>query len=469
MKCVCGAENLNDARFCAGCGTALQASPSGDSAPKAPGKASRSRLLPMALVAVAVIGAPCAWWLIKPSAAAVKDIGLYPFESNGKAGLVDVTGTVVVEPTWDSVQLSAVNGKVVVFSEGLLPVAMGGRFGYVDTTGRIVITPQYATAGPFREGLAAVAMSGSGRPLWGFIDKEGRYVINPQFQTAQSFHDGLAAVGGDLGQGFVDRTGKFIIKPEPRQVNDFNEGLAPVRIGELWGFLDRSGKNQIRPQFRAVAGFSEGLSAVQLGDKWGYCDQDGKLAISPQFEYATSFRDGLAAVKVAGDTATIDKKGRFVLQPRQHPILGDALSLARLSPYLGVRSDAGFGLMTRTGKWVVEPSRAIELVDRIYGKVFQAHVGESLALVTWEGAILTGNYKGSTLAQAAEVIVRAKEEALDREAQAKVERAGSLFQQGQYQSAMVLCEEVLAVRPANVEAQKLKEQVAQTLSILGGN
>lgn len=470
MQCDhCGKQIPDRAAFCSGCGKDLRAG--AEPAPPASGRPAWLRYVPIGILALVLgaAGGSATWWLTRPGSAVAQDLGVYPFVAGGKAGLVDVTGKVIAEPTWDNLFLASVNGRLTPFSEGLMVVSMGGRYGFVDARGRIVITPQFDMVKPFQEGLAAVSLKSSGRSLWGYIDKEGRYVVNPQFQSAMSFRDGLAAVSGELGQGFIDRAGRFVISPEPRVLGDFNEGRAAVRIGEWWGFLDRSGKNVIRPQFRSVSSFSEGLAPVAIGDKWGYCDRDGKIVINPQFDFASVFRDGLAVVTVAGDPATIDKEGRFVLQPRQLPIVGGAANLLAPSPYLAVSQEAGVGLITRSGKWVLQPSRAIETVDRVLGKVLQARVGGEPALVTWAGAILTGPYKGSTLAQASEAIGRMQEERVDREVAAKVDQAGALFRAGQYQGAMRLCDEALAARPAHAEARRLKDQVAQTLSILGGN
>jgi hypothetical protein len=56
----------------------------------------------------------------------------------------------------------------------LFEVWVGDKAGYIDRTGSVVIQPQFASAYPFSEGLAAVQAEKDG--LFGFIDTTGKMV-----------------------------------------------------------------------------------------------------------------------------------------------------------------------------------------------------------------------------------------------------------------------------------------------------
>ena len=163
----------------------------------------------------------------------------------------------------------------------LFPVCQEGKYGYIDRAGRMVIPPQFAWAGDFAGGLAAVRPEKKG--LWGFIDETGALFIPARYDLARDFAEGLAAVEINGKYGFVDRVGAMLILPQFKEVGDFSQGLAAVKIDGRWGYGDRSGKLVIPSQFDEAGAFSEGLADISLNGKTGYIDARGNQMIPPQF------------------------------------------------------------------------------------------------------------------------------------------------------------------------------------------
>jgi hypothetical protein len=118
---------------------------------------------------------------------------------NGKKGLVNNLGKIILEPKYESIR---------EFSEGLARIKVNQKYGYIDKTGRVIIEPQFYDATNFEEGLASVQISENGK--WGSIDRTGRIVIKPQFDDSLYFTNGLAGAEDDKKFGYIDRTGKFV-------------------------------------------------------------------------------------------------------------------------------------------------------------------------------------------------------------------------------------------------------------------
>jgi hypothetical protein len=97
--------------------------------------------------------------------------------------------------------------------------------GYVDTQGQMVIIPQFASAKPFKNGLAAVDVDGSGK--YGFIDKSGKVFLEAQFARVHDFANGIAAVALQSGRegkwGYVDQDGRIGVACRFDWVHDFQE------------------------------------------------------------------------------------------------------------------------------------------------------------------------------------------------------------------------------------------------------
>jgi hypothetical protein len=330
------------------------------------------------LAASAPVIRACSWdypiWMIRS-----KDADpLYRFVRDGKAGYIDRTGKVVIEPRFEVYGNSGdefhsgllqtgvadgpyadKTGKIVLdkgyyrnweFSEGLA-VAMredGGKWGYIDTTGEFVIGPRFdgyphGYPYPFSDGLAMIEVG----KRYGYIDRTGEFVIRPRFLKGSAFSDGMARVivegpcvyfdmgpcaearrvGDDLGGtvaeckfSFIDRSGR-VVTGGYQQAKDFSEGLAAVAVGEKWGYIDKKGQVIIEPKFDEAEPFSDGLAKVKMGELFGYVDRGGAFLIPPQFEYADDFSEGLAVVgrwdeerAEFEDFYYIDKRGRQAIE-----------------------------------------------------------------------------------------------------------------------------------------------------------
>ncbi|NQT24128.1 WG repeat-containing protein [candidate division KSB1 bacterium] len=241
------------------------------------------------------------------------------FRENGKTGLKDHDGNIILEPEIANIGL---------FSEGLaLYATPTGIFntvanilprkldytrslakwkcGFIDQKGNIVIKPQYDWAGMFHEGLAPVKINDK----FGYINKSGELVIDFQYDSADLFFNGLAAVQKNDKTGYIDEQGKVIIPFIYEKGKSFSEGLAPVMQNLKWGFINKTGEFVITPQFKQIGHFSEGFARF-LGDneKWGFINKSGEVAIQPQYEWIlTDFSDGTA--RVISEDGTIDIKG----------------------------------------------------------------------------------------------------------------------------------------------------------------
>lgn len=95
------------------------------------------------------------------------------YNKQGKYGLADTTGTILIKPIYE---------YLTYFSDnGLALTKKNNKFGYINENGIVVIDFRFEEARGFRNGLAGVKVNGK----WGFINKKGQFIIEPKFDRIE--------------------------------------------------------------------------------------------------------------------------------------------------------------------------------------------------------------------------------------------------------------------------------------------
>lgn len=198
---------------------------------------------------------------------------LIPIKLNGKVGLIDTTGRVIIDPIYDDIYFNSAEWPFVY--------RKGELFGYVNpTSGRVITEAIYRSASSFHENRAAVSLDNK---KFGFIDSTGRIVIQPQWNLVSDFYKGIAKVvlANDLSSmpfielphtvqistpgkcGLIDLDGRYIIPAE----------YSFVDINHDEPFL-RFNKGAYHSQYVD----SNDLRKIYSG-KWGLMDMKGNIIV----------------------------------------------------------------------------------------------------------------------------------------------------------------------------------------------
>lgn len=240
-------------------------------------------------------------------------------------GTINTNGEMVIQPTFSG---------PLTFKEGLSTfIGNDGKRGVVDTVGKVVLPPRWGTISHFSGGLACVRDrdTSQNNALYGFIDRSGYPVIPPFFEDARGFSEGFAAVKMNGKWGYITPNGSTAISMEfvcqRGMAGPFRQGRARVAKDGKWGHINKEGQFVTEPRFDMAYEFSEGLASVELNKRQGYVSLSGDLVIPPIFLHTDSFSCGLGKVNTgmgeahksiadACETGFINKRGEFEIQPR---------------------------------------------------------------------------------------------------------------------------------------------------------
>lgn len=214
-------------------------------------------------------------------------------EEDGKWGLMDLNGNIILQPKFDNQPSSVVNDCFSVYDMDEEHYTL---YKLTDE-GKVEKIGKYKDVGAFTGKYCPVVDDNKNIS---YIDKEGNKVL-------------------DL---------KKIKGKKTIQAYNFFDGLAMVKLENgKWGYIDENGETVIPFKYYDAWNFNEGLGIVYLADpdedgaKWSVLDTKGEVVFTKKFKEMTPddfrFIDGLLDVRMpAGDDETkpaiINKQGEIV-------------------------------------------------------------------------------------------------------------------------------------------------------------
>lgn len=244
-----------------------------------------------------------------------KDSKIEQIKLNGKYGLIDNTGKVLIEPIYESIEKNE-------YSK-IAKVKFNNKYGILNFNGDIIVPINYSE------------IRGSFSKHSGFISAfkdNNTYLINRKGQIVKTyekkmyignFDDGIYRLGDpDIKKmGLIDSLGNPITDFIFDNISSINNGLAMFTDGQTkkYGFIDKSGKIVIKAKYtpekyKSVTP-SDSLIAVKLENKYGFIDYAGNQIIDFKFDKASDFEKGYSVVKYNNKFGLINKNGEFIVEP----------------------------------------------------------------------------------------------------------------------------------------------------------
>jgi hypothetical protein len=200
----------------------------------------------------------------------------------------------------------------------------------------------------------------------GFIDKTGKIVIPPMEVDFNCFSDGLAVFTSPQGKmGAINKSGEVVIQPiyDQYTLSDFKNGRAIFKEGDEWGLLDAAGNVVVEPIYSSLTGPDEfgnyrATKDSMVGDSMvGFIDCDGNVIIDFTFEdwqIPRVFFDGYAAACSDAGWGFIDNTGKWVIEPQPQYCrarsFGEGLAPVQLDnthwQYINIKNEVQFKIET---------------------------------------------------------------------------------------------------------------------------
>jgi hypothetical protein len=333
------------------------------------------------------------------------------FARNGKYGILRKNGTVLLNPTYDSLFADSNHFIGRIWSDGK------HRWSLLDSAGRVISTKTYDAIYPFAGSLFPVV----NRLYWGALDETGHEVMACAYDSIVQRMSNRMVVKFRGAYGIIDTHESWLVTPRSNHLMIINEdrfleytpkitylkaidgqtiyftenqievhddyliehlpsgtvwqidldgtianrqvqldgpiekilpaseGLRAIKKNGQYGFVDDLGRLRIANRYDDVQSFQEDLAAIRIRGHWGFINHEDNIAVQPVYDAVTPFVNGLSCVTQKGLQGLIDKMGNLVLHARYDSIrvLEDG--------YVIVQQERSWGLANTRGSVLINP------------------------------------------------------------------------------------------------------------------
>lgn len=290
-----------------------------------------------------------------------EDEVLFLLKKDGKSGMVDIKGNVVIPFEFNDIGGNSVQKKLFIVytdagkgvydfsghkivpchydeiwlhnhgrfhvSKGLILVSKDPRqgnsttYGYYNSEGKLLFPCKfYRDSISESEGIIRVFENGK----WHYVDRDGNPLNNAEYEIAKDFVGDYAIVGiKGKGYGYINKRGELVIPCMYSRCQNFSNGLAMVEYRNRWGAIDEL-NNVVIPfdQYTYAKEFNEyGYAAVKkYGSGCGVIDREGNVVVNFVYDWAM-YRYGLDYFDARGPLK-VSKNGKFgVLDENGHEVI----------------------------------------------------------------------------------------------------------------------------------------------------
>lgn len=297
---------------------------------------------------------------------------------NGKEGIIDRKGKVILEPVYDYIYTKYYITKIKVKKPDgsysyaddkskppVVKVKKDGKESYLSSDFTLAkgdknsAVGDFDSIGDFEDGLARVTKGDK----VGYVKEDLTYVVRAVWDSAfrtsrtvngkEEYYDYFHIKKGEKwGIAFMDGS---VIEPVSETMCSVGDNIAAALINGKWRYINKSNKFLNNEEYLYAYAFSEGVGLVQKETLQLYfIDTNGKR-VSDIYKGASSYSEGLAYVYTDSGAKYIDHKGKV--------IIGDKLNLFYGYPFNGGIAIAGvsengkalYGVIKKDGTWLVKP------------------------------------------------------------------------------------------------------------------
>ena len=217
----------------------------------------------------------------------VKPDNFLLFEENGKVGLKDQEGAILIPARYDAIGWS--NGKLSIVDR-VVGYQANGLWGLIHTSNKVLTAPEFLDIKP-GEGSLLVAQKRSRlsqRPSFGVINTSGKTIIPFMYDGLKL--SGLRAIvmsrsGNRFHFGLTDLSHNFLIPVEYQRIYSLGSlRYAVENFEDKTAIFSEEGNQLTRFTIDSISGFKNDLAVIYENQRQGVINRNGQVVVKPLYD-----------------------------------------------------------------------------------------------------------------------------------------------------------------------------------------
>ena len=273
----------------------------------------------------------------------IENIKLIAFEQEGKYGLKDKSGNVILECKYDKIEGSSWNGRG-------WSILFDGKWGAVNERGETLFETRYEEIKVKYEGGHYIKKDGK----WGFCDADGNYTVDCIYDEIENYSSEWNGfkVKESGKWGYIDDNGQIIVPIEYDYISFGSNRMLRVKKGEKYGFFNLNDCTLIPLDYDMAYDFTSSHpneAVVKSGNLWAVIDTHNKFILPFAYQNIDIDDDNTYRVKQNGLYGIINRDGK-VLFPFKYTSLG---KFDKSGITFAANHERKFGYINRDNKIVI--------------------------------------------------------------------------------------------------------------------
>lgn len=250
---------------------------------------------------------------------------------------------------FDATGKSLFGGKydnIKEFDAELACVKVNGKWGIVNAAGKMVVKPAY------RDIVKKATHTYDLLPFiqWKVVDQKQQTILTMEYEDVRPVHPVLYSYQIEGKVGLLDEKGGRITLPLYDEIQPFVKEMAIVREKDMYGVINSKGNVMIPLQYQKIdIDTATLLLRVQSNGKWGVLNKANRTIVSTQYDTVRVQRYGMFTVRKDTAWQLLDATGKPV-GDQTFTQLGDIQNL-----YAVAYRQKQVGLVNLRGSWAIEP------------------------------------------------------------------------------------------------------------------
>lgn len=236
------------------------------------------------------------------------------FYKNGKAGLINSEGKVLLE---------AIYKDIIIRSDSTVDVVHLRNWKILDAHNKELKNLHFDSIFPVGKNRWVTSIrfynsAGQSTLMSALNDIEGNQLIGYRPMEIAAYQGTIAKIRENNQYGVINLAGDYVLPAEFDSVALTQEAIvAGLRVGSqwFWHLFDLEGRKKSRHTYQAIVPQQDDLMPAKLNGRWGYLNAAGEEVLICRYDTTYAFQGDLARVRYNGSMGVIQREGRWQIRP----------------------------------------------------------------------------------------------------------------------------------------------------------